>query len=330
MTTTGPWLARLEEEERSRQRARDPEAARAAQKTEFERRATAYEKRVAPLGTPVESAVERVLGGEGWSNPDFAYALVPFNDSFRPTAVRLARRFIRSDEQVLAALEIEIQRKRLAILVFTYGFAVKSKGKEFRVDREVTFSNTQPLCDGDPTPMMGAGVPLGDVNLHCFSEGDNLFDVLLLQASLQKRVKPMLRGVSDARRPEQRLIRSPRDAELVAAEWLTYFGFTNVRPTPVGADGGIDVDSDQAVAQVKAESIPVGRPKLQQHHGVAVAHRKMPIFFSLSGYTPQAQTYAADNGIILFGFNLQGEPEPANAAAHTILAGGPNAISAPS
>ncbi len=101
---------------------------------------------------------------------------------------------------------------------------------------------------------------------------------------------------------------------------MTYWGFTNVAVTPVGADGGVDVFSDEAVAQVKAETVPTGRPKLQQHHGVATAHAKAPLFFSLAGYTQQALDYAQDNEIALFTFDLQGEPEPANAAAHALTA----------
>lgn len=95
-----------------------------------------------------------------------------------------------------------------------------------------------------------------------------------------------------ATRPEPVLIRTWRDAELVAAEWMKYWGYTNVAATAVGTDAGIDVVSKEAVAQVKAETSATGRPKVQQHHGVAVSEGKTAIFFALGGFTPAARTYA--------------------------------------
>jgi hypothetical protein len=100
---------------------------------------------------------------------------------------------------------------------------------------------------------------------------------------------------------------------------MKYWGYSNVAATAVGPDGGVDVLSEEAVAQVKAESIPTGRPKVQQHHGVAVSAAKQALFFSLAGYTPAALTYAEENNICLFQFDLQGEPEAANAPAYRLL-----------
>jgi hypothetical protein len=120
-------------------------------------------------------------------------------------------------------------------------------------------------------------------------------------------------------RPKTRLIRTARDAELVAAEWMTYLGFSNVRPTPVGTDSGIDVWSDEALAQVKAETVPTGRPKIQQHHGVCSAAGREAIFFSLAGFTPQAEKFADETHMALFGFNLAGEVEPINSPAYGIF-----------
>ena len=46
----------------------------------------------------------------------------------------------------------------------------------------------------------------------------------------------------------------PRDAddfESVAAEWMLGVGFSNVRKTPLGPDGGVDAIADGTVAQAK-------------------------------------------------------------------------------
>ncbi|MGY2005303.1 restriction endonuclease [Blastococcus sp. SYSU DS1024] len=118
--------------------------------------------------------------------------------------------------------------------------------------------------------------------------------------------------------PADRLIRSPRDAELSAAAWMSHFGYSNVTVTPVGPDEGIDVISDEALCQVKAETAPTGLPVVQRHFGVCQAHRKDSIFFSLAGYTPKAAAWADIQEMALFRFDLQGRPEAYNHAAREI------------
>ena len=124
---------------------------------------------------------------------------------------------------------------------------------------------------------------------------------------------------SNEPRPEPRLIRNPRDAELTAEAWMRYFGFDDAGVTRVGADEGIDVDSSRAVAQVKAHMVPVGRPDVQNLAGVAAAEKKMGIFFALNGYTPQAIAWADRADIALFAFDLQGEPEAMNVHARRLM-----------
>ena len=119
-------------------------------------------------------------------------------------------------------------------------------------------------------------------------------------------------------RPTPRLIRSPADAETAAADWMRFFGFADANPTPPGADGGVDVRSTAAVAQVKAHMTPVGRPDLQRLHGVAVSEGRKGLFFSLMYYSPQALAWADEVGMALFRFDYSGEPEPMNDAAAAI------------
>lgn len=124
-----------------------------------------------------------------------------------------------------------------------------------------------------------------------------------------------------ASEPTSRLIRNPRDAELVAADWMTYWGFEGTAVSPVGMDGGIDVESDTAVAQVKAHMVPIGRPDIQMLYGVASSLRKRPIFIALQGYTAHALNWAEEHGVALFVFDLQGAPSPVNGHARSIAAG---------
>ncbi len=122
-----------------------------------------------------------------------------------------------------------------------------------------------------------------------------------------------------------RTIRSPDDAEQVAAEWMRHLGFPDARCTAPGTDGGVDVRSAGAVAQVKAQLAPVGRPELQALYGVARSEGRRPLFFSLMSYTAAALTWADSVGMALFRFDHAGMVEPVNVVAEELLvvAGGP-------
>jgi len=122
-----------------------------------------------------------------------------------------------------------------------------------------------------------------------------------------------------------RTIRSPDDAEQVAAEWMRHLGFGDARCTGAGTDGGVDVRSREAVAQVKAQLSPVGRPELQALYGVARSEGRRPLFFSLMSYTAAALVWADEVGMALFRFDHAGAVEAVNAAGETLLAaaGGP-------
>ena len=117
-----------------------------------------------------------------------------------------------------------------------------------------------------------------------------------------------------------RTIRSPDDAEQVAAEWMRHLGFEDARCTGSGADGGVDVRSSEAVAQVKAQLSPVGRPELQALYGVARSEGRTPLFFSLMSYTAAALTWADEVAMPLFRFDHAGTVEAVNAVAEDLLA----------
>jgi len=128
------------------------------------------------------------------------------------------------------------------------------------------------------------------------------------------------------RLPPPRLVKSARDAEELSAEIMRELGFTGAVVTAPGADGGVDVRARSAVAQVKMEGLPTGRPVVQALFGVATSERKSALFFSLAGYTQQALDWADIAGVACFEFAYDGSVSGCNAIATAVLRDGPTAF----
>jgi hypothetical protein len=122
--------------------------------------------------------------------------------------------------------------------------------------------------------------------------------------------------------PSPRFIKTPQDAEGLAADWMRYFGFVDARAnTTHSADGGIDVRSSEAVAQVKMHGRKASRPDLQRLTAAASAEQRRPLFFSQAGFARPAADWAAEQGVALFEFDYAGGIEPINDLARGIMAG---------
>jgi hypothetical protein len=120
--------------------------------------------------------------------------------------------------------------------------------------------------------------------------------------------------------PPPRLVKTAAAAEAYAAEVMRALGFSDARATGPGADGGIDVVSSRAVAQVKMEAILTGRPVLQGIKGVAAVEKKRAIVFSLAGFTQQAVAWADRADVACFEFAFDGSIDPRSIAALALMA----------
>ncbi|MEU1512203.1 restriction endonuclease [Streptomyces sp. NPDC005811] len=119
--------------------------------------------------------------------------------------------------------------------------------------------------------------------------------------------------------PARRQIQSWQDAEYNAAAWMRHWGYEDARAQPGGSDGGVDVRSRRALGQVKYQGAAVGRPELQRLFGArGRAMDKDLLFFTGSSYAATAIAYAAENGIALFVYALDGTTTATNAAARRI------------
>jgi|GEM_PF-5607959 Restriction endonuclease. len=108
--------------------------------------------------------------------------------------------------------------------------------------------------------------------------------------------------------------------EELAAKYMRRAGFADARKTDRGADGGFDVISSAALAQVKAHMKPVGRPAVQNLVGAAHGDSRKLLFFALQGYTSAALQYARNSDVALFTIQLDGTARPANDDAMRLAA----------
>jgi hypothetical protein len=107
-------------------------------------------------------------------------------------------------------------------------------------------------------------------------------------------------------------------AEALAAWHMRTIGFEGAAVTRAGADGGLDVVSNEAVAQVKHYSTsPIGAPAVQQLRGAANPSTRA-LFYSLSGFTKSAMAFADSANVALFHYDESGHVRPTNLAAERL------------
>lgn len=101
---------------------------------------------------------------------------------------------------------------------------------------------------------------------------------------------------------------------------MRHWGYSDAQVTRGGADGGVDVRSARALAQVKYEAAHVGAPAIQRLVGArGLAQDQSLFFFTGAGYARPAVEYADMMGIALFYYHLDGSMVPINAAAGAVV-----------
>ncbi|MFC4374066.1 HipA domain-containing protein [Nocardia halotolerans] len=113
-----------------------------------------------------------------------------------------------------------------------------------------------------------------------------------------------------------RYIRTSQEAEQNAAARMRAMGFRDAEVTPNGADGGVDVRTASALAQVKWRGAVVSRSDVQKLVGARGDDvGKHLLFFTASGYSAYAVEYADRHRIALFIYEPHGEISVKNATA---------------
>ncbi len=109
---------------------------------------------------------------------------------------------------------------------------------------------------------------------------------------------------------------TPRDAEHLAAQIMTNLGAKNVRVTQATRDGGLDVEADGFVAEVKHYADAVPAAPVHRIFGVAQSRGARALFFTLTGYRPEAVAFAENAGVALFTY----DPTTGAVAGHSSTA----------
>ncbi|MBM0238109.1 restriction endonuclease [Micromonospora sp. ATA32] len=116
--------------------------------------------------------------------------------------------------------------------------------------------------------------------------------------------------------PPPRQVEDWAAAEANAVAWMKWLGHRDARPTKPGADGGIDVITMGAFAQVKWYGKPVGPRPLRELAGARANRPGTLYFFVNNRYTPAALAYAEEVGMAAFVYSpADGMIAPVSSAA---------------
>ncbi|MGW3209649.1 hypothetical protein [Streptomyces sp. NPDC001135] len=160
-----------------------------------------------------------------------------------------------------------------------------------------TDSGMPPTDNRGPSP--GSGIP---------STGDRM-------PSADSGVpSPAREPDAPSRRPafQPRAIRTARDAVTVAALYLRWLGYRDIRRADQRPPNGIGLAAHGLLAQVDPTVRPAAPRDVECLWLTAMTESAECVYFSLAGYTDDARARADSLGIPLFVLDLAGVPQPMN------------------
>jgi hypothetical protein len=98
---------------------------------------------------------------------------------------------------------------------------------------------------------------------------------------------------------------TPRGAEALVAQWMRHLGESVAEVTQYRGDGGVDVSGARFIAQVKHFTGSVGVAPIRELAGVATYDGRQALFFTSSGYSAGAVTFANRSGVALFVYSAE-------------------------
>jgi hypothetical protein len=110
-------------------------------------------------------------------------------------------------------------------------------------------------------------------------------------------------------------IRTARDAVTVAALYLRWLGYQDIRRADQRPPSGIGLAARGLLAQVDPTVRPASPRDVECLWLTAMTESAHCVYFSLAGYTTEARTRADTLGVPLFVLDLTGTPQPVNSLA---------------
>ncbi|TLS43842.1 hypothetical protein FE633_23950 [Streptomyces montanus] len=117
-------------------------------------------------------------------------------------------------------------------------------------------------------------------------------------------------------------IRTARDAVTVAALYLRWLGYQDIRRADQRPPSGIGLAARGVLAQVEPALSPASLRDVECLWLTAMTESVGCVYFSLAGYAEDARTRADSLGIPLFVLDLTGTPRPVNSLADELIAAG--------
>ncbi|MFF7522387.1 hypothetical protein ACIP8U_02780 [Streptomyces pseudovenezuelae] len=116
-------------------------------------------------------------------------------------------------------------------------------------------------------------------------------------------------------------IRTARDAVTVAALYLRWLGYEDIRRADQRPPSGIGLAARGVLAQVDPTVRPASPRDVECLWLTAMTESAHCVYFSLAGYTTEARTRADTLGVPLFVLDLTGTPQPVNSLADELGGG---------
>ncbi|GGX03543.1 hypothetical protein GCM10010321_17990 [Streptomyces chartreusis] len=110
-------------------------------------------------------------------------------------------------------------------------------------------------------------------------------------------------------------IRTARDAVTAAAVYLRWLGYRDIRRADQRPTSGIGIAAHGLLAQVDPTVRPASLRDVECLWLTAMTESAACVYFSLSGYAPDARARADTLGVPLFVLDLTGTPQPVNTLA---------------
>ncbi|MYT09370.1 MULTISPECIES: hypothetical protein [Streptomyces] len=138
--------------------------------------------------------------------------------------------------------------------------------------------------------------------------------------------EPEVNAEVDAHAPPRRAfqpitIRTARDAVTVAALYLRWLGYEDIRRADQRPPSGIGLAARGLLAQVDPTVRPASPRDVECLWLTAMTESARCVYFSLAGYTPAARVQADSLGVPLFVLDLTGTPQPVNSLADELDGG---------